>query len=197
MSLHRLLTDRIAVRVLKTLYDEEIAKKSSYTLKLEEISKKLGLEHIPDNSVANLDDNKLINLEMVEDQPILSISQKGKHFIEIFDQLVELFNAENLQPKNNVSIKYELTNLEKRILVLTLKIGKEIGPENVSLKLLTMEIFPHEVYEKKLSTVSRYVKKLEELKLVERRKEGRLSYVKLTEKAFRIIKEQFLMGLVH
>jgi len=196
MNLHKLLTDRPAINILKVLHDYEASNKNAYTMKLSDVCSRLNFGDI-DSSVLLLAENGLIGMDTVSSEKILSISQKGKDFIKIFDQLVELSKKEKSEPQHKtVRLVYELTILEKKILVMAAKISKEIGMNPVAVKTLTQELYPYEAYEKKVSTVSRYISKLEELKLVERRKEGRESYVTVTKTGFRTIKEQLLEGSV-
>lgn len=197
MKLYEFLNDRAAICVLKELYELEVIKKASYTSKLSEIKNKLNFSEIGLNSINNLIKKGLITSENVNGERIMSITEKGKHFIEIFDQLVELFNPKPIEvvPKK-VSIKFELTQLEKKILVIGYKISSEIGRDWVPLKTLTQELYPYEAYERKASQVSRYVARLQELNLAEKKKKGRETLIKITDKGFRTIKEQYLRGLI-
>ena len=116
-----------------------------------------------------------------------------------FDQLVDMFRPEEavIKPiEKKVHIKYELTNIEKKILVMTQKIIKETGKESVALRTVTEELYPYEDYKRKTSTVSRNVSKLEEINLMERMKEGRRTYIKVTEKGLKTIKAQYLKELM-
>jgi len=194
MRLHHLLTDRIAIRILKLLYDLETQKKGVYTMKLSDAKISLKLNSSPENSITILSTMGLIGVDAVNGDHIMSITNKGKEFIEIFDQLIELFLAKDQKGKK-VSVKYELTAQEKRILVLTYRISKEIGRDFVALKTLVEELYPNQ--DNKTGAVSRYISRLEEIKLMERKKEGRNSYVKVTDKGFRTIREQYLNGLMH
>lgn len=195
MNLYRLLTDRNAVRILKILYDNELQNKGSYTMKLSLAKKKLGLMFSPKKSVNKLSSLGLVGVDSVNGDYIMSMTNKGKEFIEVFDQLVELFSAKKERDEKKVRVRYELTAQEKRIMVLTYRIGKEIGRDFVALKTLVEELYPHQ--KNKTSTVSRYISRLEELRLMERKKEGRNIYVRVTEKGFRTIKQQYLDGLMH
>ncbi|MBI4149942.1 hypothetical protein HY488_00905 [Candidatus Woesearchaeota archaeon] len=195
MVLYKLLMDRIAVNVLKVLYDHEVREKASYSTKLSEIKKRTAMP-IALPSLQRLSSMELITMDLVEGEHILSITNKGKEFIEIFDQLIELFQTHEREEQKGVRVKYELTNQEKRILILAYKMSKESGVAFVPLKSLATELYPHSDYRSKMSTVSRYVTKLEEIQLMERKKEDRLTLVKVTDKGFKTIKEQYLKGLM-
>lgn len=197
MKLHDFLQDRASICVLKALYDLEVVEKVAYTSKLSEIKQKLNFENISLNSINNLVTISLITAENVNGEQIMSITEKGKQFIEIFDQLVDLFKPKVVEVvPNKVSIKFELTTLEKKILVIGYKISSEIGREWIPLKTLTQELYPYETYERKASLVSRYVAKLQEINLAEKKKKGRETFIKITDKGFRTIKEQYLKGLI-
>lgn len=195
MKLHSLLTDRIAVRLLKLLYDQEAQKKGSYTIKLSMAKKKLGIPAAPAKSVEHLCSLGLAVVDSVDGDCIVSITNKGKEFIDVFDQLVELFMSKEQKDSRKVRVRYELTAQEKRIMVLTYRVSKELGRDFIALKTLVEELYPAQ--KNKTGTVSRYVSRLEELRLMEKKKDGRNSYVRVTEKGFRIIREQYLNGLMH
>ena len=195
MALHEILNNRPAVNILKLLYDQEVVLKQGYTLKLSEVQKKLSYASKPINSAQILSKNGLLSLEPVEQDYVLSITEKGKHFIEVFDQLIDLMNPSQAVKKKSVSINYNLTDLEKNILVMIYKIYKETG-KGIQLKILTEELYPYQDSSKKMNAVSRYVNKLAELKLVEKKKEGRAVLLKVTNTGFKVINEQYLRALV-
>lgn len=198
MKLHRILKDRTAIRILKMLYDQEAMKKG-YSMKLSYAKNRLGMVLSPGNSVEILAKHGLVGIDHVGNDMVMSITNKGKEFIEIFDQLIELFAGKNkAMQAEKVKVRYELTMQEKRIIVLCYKISREIGREFIALKILVEELYPNLPNQaNKTSTVSRYISGLEELRLMERKKEGRNSYVKVTEKGLKTIKEQYLNGLMH
>ncbi len=197
MRLYDILSDRKAVCILKLLYDKEVVEKSAYSFNFSDIKKELGLTGKDEEPLANLDNAKLIGIDDVEGEKVLTITKKGKHFIEVFDQLVDLFKGEPaLRNEKQVSIKYELTEIEKKILLITYKISKESGAESIPLKTITTELFPHHTYQSKAGTVSRYAKKLEEINLLCRKKEGNLSFLKITEFGIKALQKQHLEGVV-
>lgn len=199
MALYELLTDRAGINILKIVYNHEVREKASYSTKLSAIKQRLSLP-ITLPSLQRLAGMELITMDVVEGEHILSITNKGKEFIEIFDQLVELLQPADKQEQTpgrmNVRVKYELTSQEKRILILAYKMSKESGMPFIPLKALVTELYPHTDYRTKMSTVSRYVTKLEEIQLMERKKEDRITLVKVTDRGFKTIKEQYLKGLV-
>jgi len=199
MALYNILTNRTSVNTLKTVYDNEILEKKGYSIKLSDINHKLNSE-VPNSAIMILEQEGLINKDEVDNDTVLSITNKGKEFIEVFDQLVELFEEKKksdnkIEGKKNFQVKYELTNQEKRILMLTYRISKEAGMQFIELKSLVTELYPYDDYKKKISGVSRYISKLEELKLMERKKQNRKSMIKVTENGFKTIKQQYLKHL--
>lgn len=194
MKLYHLLTDRAAVRILKMLYDEEVLNKGSYTMKLSDARKKLGLILSPKSSVTSLSGCGLVTTDSVDGDTIMSITNKGKEFIESFDQLVDIYHGKKPEQKS-IRVKYELTSQEKRIIIMAYKISSEMGKELVPLKTLVQELYPYD-QRGKTSVVSRYISRLEEIKLMQRTKEGREVFVSVTEQGFKTIKEQYLKGLM-
>ncbi|MBU0536751.1 MAG: hypothetical protein KKE20_07320 [Nanoarchaeota archaeon] len=195
MKLHPLIIDRDAINILKVIYDHEVIQKNSYTLKLSDARSRTSINGTGVAAAEKLSSYNLIALDAVDNDHIMSITNKGKEFIEVFDQLVELFQPKQ-KGQQSVSIKYELTNQEKKILVLTYKISKESGSDFVSLKMLVEELYPINQGGKS-GAVSRYVSKLEEIGLMQKKKEGRKIFVSVTEKGFKTIRQQYLKGLMH
>ncbi len=199
MRLRPLLKDRTAVNILKLIYDSEVLQKNSYTTRLSRIAGKTGGgiagKLRARRSARKLADYGLIAFDSVDKDYVMSITNKGREFIEVFDQLVELFAPEK-KGRKQVAIKYELTNQEKRILVLSHKISKECGGEFIQLKMLVQELYPYN-HAGKTSAVSRYVSRLEELGLMQRKKEGRQTFIAATEAGFRTIREQYLKGIMY
>jgi predicted transcriptional regulator len=193
MSLFEVLRDRAAINILKVLYDNSQQSKSKHTMLFTDIVKKIPFK-VPTKAIFILTKHKLIQSDILEKEYIISLSSKGKEFIQILDELKEIL-VDKKEKKHNAHINYSLTESEKRILVMIKRISNEIGPNNITLKNLTIELFPHEVYEKKSRLVTRYITKLQQLKLVERSRKGRESAIKLTESGERTIKNQFLMGI--
>ena len=135
MGLYELLTDRAAINVLKALYDHEVREKASYSTKLSLIKQRVGVPvSLP--SLQRLVGLELITMDLVEGEHILSLTNKGKEFIEVFDQLVELFMPHAKEEQKGVRVKYELTSQEKRILILAYKMSKESGVAVIPFKTL-------------------------------------------------------------
>lgn len=196
MGLYDLLREKAAINILKKLYDREVVEKKSYTMKLSEIKAELGFKSNFLYSIDLLHGNGLVTAEKTEKDFVLSITDKGKRFIEAFDGLLEVFKAEKAgQVKRNIKVRYGLTELEKKILVMLFKIGKEIGYDNVTIKSVAAEIYPRG-YEGKVSTISRYIKRLQDLQLVKKTKRENKVFIRVTEKGLKTIKEQFLLGIM-
>ncbi|MBD3313773.1 hypothetical protein GF345_04995 [Candidatus Woesearchaeota archaeon] len=195
MKLYPLLTDKDAINLLKALYDNEVLEKKSYTTKLSDVGSKARLKSRGTEAAEKLSSYNLIALDSVDNDYIMSITNRGKEFIEIFDQLVELMNPKS-SGQRSISIKYELTNHEKKILILTYKMSKESGSDFIPMKMLVEELYPVNQAGKS-GVVSRCISKLEEIGLMERQKQGRKTLVCVTEKGFKTIRQQYLKGLMH
>ncbi len=194
MGLYHLLRDRQAINILKVLYDNETISKK-YTLNLSIICKKLDINDT-EGSVLRLVENELITTDTVDDDKVLSISNKGKELIEAFDHMIEVLEGKKTRPKS-VHVRYELTTQEKKVLVLSHQIAKEIGAEHVAVKALVMEMYPHHDYNTRIGIVSKNIKRLEELNLMETMKQNETTYLKVTDKGVKTITEQHLRGIVY
>jgi predicted transcriptional regulator len=195
VRLFDILTDRPCINLLKALYDKELNNQNSYTIKLSEFSSQTKLNP----NIAPLKEKELITADIVEGDQIVCITEKGKEFIRIFDQLIELVDGTDIKVKDEkkgVKVKYDLTQIEKLILVMAYKITRETGMDFIALNSVAIELYPYEDHKKKINLVSRYVGKLEEINLMERKREGRRSFLKVTEKGIKTINEQYLKELI-
>ncbi|MBI5880596.1 hypothetical protein HZB90_00525, partial [archaeon] len=123
---------------------------------------------------------------------ILSLTQKGKEFAEQFDKLRLVLDGKK-QEQKAYEVKYGLTAMEQRILLMCAKIRSETR-QMVPLQTLTQEVYPYQDIGKKSGSVSKYAKKLEELNLLKREKINNRTLLDVTESGERVIKEQFLNG---
>ncbi len=177
--LYDILINRKAVNILKELSEND--KNKQYSTQRAHF----GLSKDNIEAIQLLCDNGLVYSE----DGLISISEKGKRFIDTFDKLVALFNEEEIKRDSNVEIKYDLTDVEKRILLLILKLQQEkSGP--VSLSTVTREMYPYSDVTKKKCTVSRQISKLEQLNLVERNKLQREVFFQLTYPGMKVAKSQ-------
>jgi predicted transcriptional regulator len=143
--------------------------------------------------VSNLEEAELISAEQGGNgELVLSITQKGKDFIDQFDRLIAVMQGKK-EEKKAFQVEYNLTPLEQRMLVMCAKIKSESGGI-VPLKMLTQEVYPYKDPSAKTGSVSKYAKKLEELNLLERVKRNNRTFFDVTESGERVIKEQFLNG---
>jgi len=199
MRLRDLLTDFAAINILKFLYDMELKNTSIYSTKLSNIQQKFNYFKNIDNSINILKNFELINLDLLKEDQIISISAKGKDFMDIFDKLAQITNKKN-EPQNkkmnkSFQIKYHLTPKEKKIMVVIFKLSKELGDKPVSFYDLTREIHPTNT-ENYIQNVLRYTSKLAKLNLVDKIKEKTQIMVKLTPTGERTIKEQLVESLL-
>lgn len=196
MRLHDLFQDRTSIRILKMLYDCEVVQKGAHTMRLSEARRSLGLVFAPKGSVSRLVRFGLVCADHVDGDMIMSLTGKGKEFIDLFDQILELFMSQGKKMAGrNVRIRYDLTEQEKRIMVLTYRMCKEIGQDLIELKALVEELHPDQ--SGKTGSVSRYVSRLGELNLMNKERRGRQTFIGVTEAGFRTIREQYLNGLMH
>lgn len=194
MALYHLLRDRKAINILKLLYDNEIIKKK-FSLNLSKACEKLAIDEA-EASILNLVEYNLVTTDALGDDKVMSITNKGKEFIEAFDHMIEIIEGKRAKPKS-VHVRYELTIHEKKVLVLTHKISNEIGSEHVAVKALVMEMYPHHAHNTRIGIVSKNINRLEELNLIETTKQNETRYLRVTDKGEKTIIEQHLRGIVY
>ena len=199
MRLRDLLTDFAAINVLKFLFDMESKNKSVYSINLSKIQQNFNNFKNIDNSINILEKLDLINVDSLKEDKIISISAKGKHFIDIFDKLIQITEkkklAENKHNNKSFQIKYHLTPKEKKIMVVVFKLSKELGDKPVSLQDLTRELHPTNT-ENHMHNISNYASKLAKLNLIDKTKIKMQVFLKLTPTGERTIKEQLVESLL-
>ncbi len=220
-GLAAVLSNRIAINILKILYDNEMSSKSMYTLNLSNIQQILVLVEKPLKPVMLLAASELVTTDAVENEVVMSITAKGKEFIELFDQLKEVYEGEKRPMPSKPQITYDLTTQEKRVLALTQMISQGTGMQSIDVQTLAQELFPTQ-YKRKMSIVMRNVNKLSELNLLhlhedeseekaeetkakkgkkkskasKTKKAKKKKLVKVSDKGARTIKDQYLHRMV-
>jgi DNA-binding MarR family transcriptional regulator len=198
MILRALLTDYAAINILKFLYDRESENNSVYSIKFKEIIKRFPQFKDINKSIVILKNFDLINEDFSEEDKIIVISAKGKHFIDIFDKLAQLINIEkdleNKKSTKSFQIKYDLNQKEKKIMILIYKLSKETGNNKVLFDDLTRELYPKNNVN--TSEVEKNINQLEELNLVEKTQVKNKTFLELTPTGERTIKEQLVESLL-
>lgn len=176
--LYEILSNRNCVNLLKRLSEND--KNKQYSTKLTDID-------VNDiyGTITVLKDHELVYLE----DGLISISEKGKAFVDLIDQLKDIIEKKEERRESNVEIHYDLTDIEKRTLLLVLKLQQETGRPS-SLASITREMFPYEHINRKKNNVSKQLKKLEELNLIERHKVNREAYFEMTFAGMKLAKSQ-------
>lgn len=195
MALYEILVNKPCIWIIKALYDQETAKKKTYTLSLSEIDKTFELKGKANYFTFILSNNGLLHVDDVENDKIICLTKKGKEFFKQFDKLKTNLEVEKKEEKKFAKIEYDLTDAEKKTLIMTYRVSKEVG-EDVPFKNLVQEMFPYENYSKKSSIVYKHVGKLEKLNLMAKMKKGRSAYVSLTVPGKRTIKDQLIENLM-
>ncbi|MFC1742070.1 hypothetical protein ACFL3V_06040 [Nanoarchaeota archaeon] len=192
MKLYTLLRDRASINILKILYDNEVVG-GKYSMKYSELKGKLGFSGR----------STLENLELVEmiaqetnggGKTVLSITAKGKEFVDHFDKLIAVFEGRKEEQKA-FTVEYDLTQSEQRLLVLCSKVKSETGGV-VELQALTHEVYPYKDPAKVSGVVAKNAKKLEELNLFVRHEKKNGVFFDITESGERVVKEQLLEAAV-
>ena len=189
--LHIVLADRTAINILKALHETEYLFRTSHFLKLSDIQSKLALGKKPFKSIELLESVNLIMLDKSDsDELILTLTNKGRIFFETFDNLHTVFLDELDRPRP-IKMEYDLKPLEKKILVICLKIQRESGA-SIPLLNLVQEVYPNDFPEKKRSTILRNCSKLEKLNLIKKETFQQINYFSLTESGKRVVLEQLI-----
>ncbi len=211
---HVLLSNRIAINILKLLYEQELSEKKTYSTKLSQLQRILVLVEPPFEAVELLRKAELITTETITgiqqispeqtvapyQDTILSITTKGKEFIESLDHLIEVYTGE--MPRKNRKrffISLELSRDEKRMLLALCKLIREGGVKQPTLKLLTQALFPSQPVAKKIGFVERLVIKLEHLNMLHQKKDKKdkkdQNYLVVTPKGYGAVAHEYTKGI--
>ena len=194
MRLYDILVDRIAVNMLKILYDQEYVSKTAHTMPFFRLNALLD-GRLTLDIVLKIESAGLIAAEKVEEMFIISLNQKGKEFIEQLDVLRRLVEApaENKKAKA-FKIEYDLAPVDQRLLVLCYKMQHEVGG-SVSLEALASEMYPKNSAAKKC-VVSRYLNKLIKMNLLKKDVVSKEAMFSVSSSGERVIKDQLMEVLV-
>ena len=184
--LYRLLQDRAAVNMLKILYDNDGQK--TYATRLAEIQQQLPMPALP-ASAQRLITAGLASADVVEQDAVFSITEKGKNFMQIFDQLIVLANGNSVKKANAMSIHYALTPLEKQMLLSVEKMCTN-GKPRVSLHAVAHDLYPLEEPKTQIGVLQRAAQQLAELGMLRHDRIGKNILVGITDQGMRIAKEQ-------
>jgi len=198
MTLRDLLKDYAAINILKFLYDKESEKESVYSIKSKEIIKIFPKFKNIDKSIDILKYFNLINEDFIKEDRIIVISAKGKHFIDIFDKLVQITNfAKPFETKKlhkSFQIKYDLDQKEKKIMILVYKLSKETGNNKILFEDLVREMYPKN--NANIEEIEKEISQLEDLNLIEKSQIKSKRFLELTPTGERTIKEQLVESLL-
>ncbi|NQU78713.1 hypothetical protein HQ545_03000 [Candidatus Woesearchaeota archaeon] len=194
MRLHTILRDRACINVLKILYDNEnLANK--YSMLYDNMKSLLAIEEKA-YTLLHLEKAGLISSEENGDGGlVLSITSKGKDFIDHFDKLIAVMSGNKTEHKA-FHVEYSLTPMEQKVLTICSNIRSESGSE-VPLKILTQKVYPRNKVETKTGSVSGYVKKLEKLNLITRKKKHNKVFFDVTDSGYRVVTRQTDENIKH
>ena len=189
MQLYPLLKDRSSINILKALNDNEFGSDGKHTMLHYELKQKLTIRE-GQFTIALLESSGLIATDKGNNGLVLSITLKGKEFLEAFDKLVEITSGKKTASRA-YQVQYSLTGLEKKILLVCSKINAESG-KPVDLKTLTQEVYPYTEPNARKSSLSKSAKKLEDLNLIRKIKENNRVFFDVTESGEKALKDQFM-----
>ncbi|MBI4738642.1 hypothetical protein HY772_03635 [Candidatus Woesearchaeota archaeon] len=193
IRMYDILKKRLAINILKALYDQEFVQKAAHTISLANLCARLGVQ------AKNLEKSLVLlvgaNMITKEDSgdangTILSLRNKGKRFVEQFDILRDIF-FDKKEEQKFFKINYELTALEKRLLMLCYKMQSESATP-IPLRSLALEAYPHQEPSKMTGTVSRYITKLASLNLVKKERQSDGFFIGVTESGEKVVKNQLM-----
>ena len=183
--LYDILKNRSAVWLLKVLHDNEVYQKS-YSLSHSELLFRSTFDSIDDSDLFLLESHGLIGIEENDGEKSYSITQQGIRFIKALDQLKAVLEHKHVDVEKKVNIKYDLHDMEKKIL-LTMhqlskgKKGSSIELTDVSKKLYRLKRVP--------PNVAKHADNLHKLNLIEKKKKGNKLSVALTMTGMRVLNE--------
>ena len=189
MRLHTILQDRTCINILKVMHINEYIEKKSHTMTYTQLRQVLGMAN-GIASLRNLACSGLIAKEAIHEELVLSMTAKGRKFIEHFDQLVDVYTGAH-QDVPAFKIQYELTETEKRIILCCYTIKTEHGGE-IPLSELAKQVYSLKKPEKSKGTLSKNIKRLEELNLIKKEVRGKQAFLDTTPSGERVAKEQIL-----
>lgn len=185
MRLYELLQDRAAINVLKTLYDREVEQRS-YSTNMATLQQRFsGFGSIP-AATQRLLSAGLVGADEVNGDAVVSITAKGKRFIEIFDQLSAALNGRP-KPSNGMALRYELIPLEQQVLATAAQLLEQRG-KPPSLHAIARSLFPQEIPAKQIPGVKRCVMQLEKLGLAQTDQVGRNVFLRVTENGRKVVR---------
>ncbi len=186
MALYDILKNRTAVWILKTLHDNEVFRKS-YSLSEHELVFRATLEHLDRADVSLLESHGLIGVEHSDGMKSYSITQKGIKFVKTLDQLKHVLeNTVEVSPEKKVNIKYDLHDMEKKILLTLHQLSKgrqghSVELTDVSKKLYKLKRVP--------PNVAKHADNLSKMNLIEKKRKDDKMSVALTVTGMRVLNE--------
>ena len=184
MRLYELLQDRAAINMLKLLSERDLQK--SYAVKLAEMQRQFPMFSVP-AAAQRLIQAELVGADAVNNDAVLAITEKGKRFISVFDQLVAVANGQKMEKKTNgMRIQYELTMLERQMLHAVKKVAE--GKTAVSIHAIARNLYPTEPG-KNVGILRQQSKQLAELGLLHSRQIGKNVLVQITTQGKQILQE--------
>jgi DNA-binding MarR family transcriptional regulator len=186
MRMHSILSDRTSVNILKMMHDNEYVQKKSHTMTYSQLRDRLEIAQCV-KSLRNLSDSGMIAKQAVHEELVLSMTEKGRKFVEQFDKLVLVFNGVK-EEQHAYNVHYELTEMENKILLNMFKMKSEVGAE-IALEDVALEVYPHKEAAKSKSAVSKHLKKLEQLHLVTKNVKQNRAFLDMTQSGERVARE--------
>ena len=174
MGLYEVLSNRAAVNVLKALAEGE-EKRPGYAAACSNLEYRFAGAK---EAASLLAAHGLITLDHQQD-PIITISLKGKEFIAQLDKLKRVLEQISEMPQS-VKVEYRLTPLERQILHYTAKLSKQMQQDFVEVNALAND------FEGEVATP---ILKLGDLNLMQTARKGSTLLVKVTERGRKIVEE--------
>ena len=188
MRLYELLQDRAAINVLKALYDTEVEQRS-YSINMAVLQQRFSAFGSIPAATQRLLSTGLVGADEVNGDVVVSITARGKRFIEIFDQLSAALNGRP-KPPNGMALQYELVPIERQMLALAERIPQQNG-KRASLHTIAKELYPQEIPAKKIALLKRHADQLQQLGLAQCSQVARNFFVTVTENGRRALESPY------
>ena len=181
MALYEILVNRPCILILKELYESEVVNKKVYTIRASDIKRTLNLD--PYRHIDILEKNGLLHVDVVKDDKVISLNQKGKDFFKLFDKLKVLTESQVkvIEDRPIATIRYELSEGERKALISLYMLNQQMGSMPIH-SLIIEDNNQYAVYDK-----------LQKLNLIARVKnpKGRGMTISLTPAGEKAIKQDF------
>ncbi len=185
MALYDILRNRTAVWLLKVLHDNEVYRKS-YSLSAEDLAFRAMLNGLDQTDLMLLEGHGLIGVERHDGRASYTITHKGIKFVQTLDSLKNVLDNSHVAQEKKVNVKYDLHDMEKKILLVLHQLSKGKHGHSVELTDVSKKLYKSK---RVPPNVAKHADNLSKLNLIDKRKKGEKMSVALTMTGMRVLNE--------